>query len=91
MHDDGVVFFAPGAIYPILPLFVDEPAAAGGDGLETECEGVFDDLELYAAEAGDGRVLGRVGHKGTGKNEVEVEVEAFLVKGGQGQGGKDEL
>ena len=31
---DGVVFFAPGAIYPILPLWVE------GDDGERECEGM---------------------------------------------------
>jgi hypothetical protein len=34
---DDVVFFAPGAIYPILPLWVDEPE----DASIGECEGTF--------------------------------------------------
>ena len=29
---DDIVFFAPGAIYPILPLFVEESGDKGCDG-----------------------------------------------------------
>ena len=36
---DEVVFFAPGAIYPILPLWVEEPEESGSGGLSNECEG----------------------------------------------------
>lgn len=36
---DGVVFFAPGAIYPILPLWVEE--SDGEDSEINECEGTF--------------------------------------------------
>lgn len=79
VHDD-MLFFAPGAIYTILPLFVDEPESG-------ECEGVFEDLEKYSAEAREGAVLGKVAYKSLEKNEVEVTLDAFLVKGG----GKDEL
>ncbi|KAF2028207.1 hypothetical protein EK21DRAFT_102039 [Setomelanomma holmii] len=72
---DDSVFFAPGAIYPILPLWVDEPE---DDGLE--CEGVFDDLENYSNEPADGKVLGKVAHSVEGKNEVRFTVEALQVK-----------
>lgn len=34
---EDVVFFAPGAIYPLLPLWVDEPEDKSGVG--GECEG----------------------------------------------------
>jgi hypothetical protein len=69
------VFFAPGAIYPILPLWVDEPEEG-----ELECETAFDELDRYSAELGDGRVVGRVVQRESGKNEVEFTVEAVLVK-----------
>ncbi|KAF2448135.1 hypothetical protein P171DRAFT_508261 [Karstenula rhodostoma CBS 690.94] len=81
---DDVVFFAPGAIYPILPLFVDEPES----DKVSDCEGLYEDLENYSAEPKEGVVLGRVAHKSVGANEVEVTLEAFQVKGA---GGKDEL
>lgn len=70
---DDSVFFAPGAIYPILPLWVDE---------SEECEDVFDvgNLGAYSNELEDGRVVGRVRHVGVGEKEVEFTVEALLVK-----------
>jgi hypothetical protein len=71
---DDVVFFAPGAIYPLLPLWVDEAEGALG-----ECEGLFDDLENYSNELKDGAVVGRMSHKKKGENEVEVTIEAFQV------------
>jgi hypothetical protein len=72
---DDVVFFAPGAIYPILPLWVDEPE----DG-DLECETVFDDLDNYSNEPKDGAVVGKVTHSPSGKNEVQFTVEALQVK-----------
>jgi len=72
---DDSVFFAPGAIYPILPLWVDEPE----DG-NLECETVFEDLENYSNELADGKVVGKVTHSEAGKNEVQFTVEALLVK-----------
>tara|TARA_R110002003_G_scaffold149_7_gene13544 strand:- start:6388 stop:6930 length:543 start_codon:yes stop_codon:yes gene_type:complete len=87
---DDSVFFAPGAIYPILPLWVDEPEDA-----DLECETVFDDLENYSNEPEDGRVLGKVTHSMEGKNEVKFTVEALLVrrkgKAPTRKGGSDEL
>ncbi|KAJ4293980.1 hypothetical protein N0V90_007669 [Kalmusia sp. IMI 367209] len=82
---DDIVFFAPGAIYPILPLFVDEPES---DKL-SDCEGLYEDLENYSATPKSGVVLGRVAHKSTGKNEVEITIDAFQVKAQAT--GKDEL
>jgi hypothetical protein len=72
---DDSVFFAPGAIYPILPLWVDEPE----DG-NLECETVFDDLENYSNSPKDGAVVGKVTHSDAGKNEVQFTIEALLVK-----------
>ncbi|KAF2465703.1 uncharacterized protein BDR25DRAFT_238955 [Lindgomyces ingoldianus] len=72
---DEVVFFAPGAMYPILPLWVEEPEGKGLD-----CEGVFDDLENYSNEPKDGVVIARLEHKKTGEKEVEVTIEAMQVK-----------
>ncbi|KAJ4331105.1 hypothetical protein N0V87_009432 [Didymella glomerata] len=72
VHDD-IVFFAPGAIYPILPLWVE-----GGD--EVGCSGVFDGLDAYANEPADGKTIGKVSHKQSGKGEVEFTVEALQVK-----------
>ncbi|KAF2015405.1 hypothetical protein BU24DRAFT_461652 [Aaosphaeria arxii CBS 175.79] len=70
---EDIVFFAPGAIYPILPLFVDEPDSDVG-----ECEGVFDDLDNYSASLKDDAVLGTVEHKkGKGKHDVEIKISAF--------------
>lgn len=77
-----MVYFAPGAIYPILPLWVD-------DADEEECEDVFEDLERYANELGEGRVVGKVSHREGGKNEVEFGVEALVV--GKKREGRDEL
>jgi hypothetical protein len=69
------VFFAPGAIYPILPLWVDEPEEGG-----SQCDDVFDDLDSYSSELGDGKVVGKVTHsKGEGK-DLTFTVEAMLVK-----------
>ncbi|KAF2107129.1 hypothetical protein BDV96DRAFT_470044, partial [Lophiotrema nucula] len=76
---EEIVFFAPGAIYPILPLWVDEPESATGS-ISNECEGIFDDLENYATEPKHGVVLGRVDHKKGPKQEVVVTIEAFQVK-----------
>ncbi|KAF2678215.1 hypothetical protein K458DRAFT_317677 [Lentithecium fluviatile CBS 122367] len=97
---DDVVFFAPGAIYPILPLFVDESDDKGCDGKLVPFHiankpflivvaGVFEDLDSYSPTAKDGAVLGKVSHKKTKKNEVEITVEAFQVT--KGAGGRDEL
>ncbi|KAJ4363447.1 hypothetical protein N0V83_009740 [Neocucurbitaria cava] len=71
---DDAVFFAPGAIYPILPLWVDDAE----EGLE--CEGVFDDLENYSNEPKDGAVIGKVMHTNTGEKQVKFTVEALQVK-----------
>jgi hypothetical protein len=103
---DGVVFFAPGAIYPILPLWVEE-VQDGGVGGECEgkfclssclsdfldanrCLGLFEDLEIYSAEAKDGAVIAKVEHKSTGKNSIEFTVEAMQVKT-KAEQQKDEL
>jgi hypothetical protein len=51
--------------------------------------GVFDDLDSYSATPKDGAVLGRVSHKKTKKQRVEITVEAFQVK--KGADGRDEL
>jgi hypothetical protein len=74
VQDDNV-FFAPGAIYPILPLWVDEPEDRG-------CEEIFDvnELERYSAEVGDGKVVGKVTHSVAGEKEVMFTVEAMLLK-----------
>ncbi|KAK7181635.1 hypothetical protein DPSP01_014221 [Paraphaeosphaeria sporulosa] len=82
---DDIVFFAPGAIYPILPLFVEEPES---DKI-SDCEGLYEDLENYSAEPKEGVVLGKVAHKTLGKNEVEITLNAFQIKGAAGS--KDEL
>ncbi|KAL5424713.1 hypothetical protein PMIN05_012145 [Paraphaeosphaeria minitans] len=82
---DDIVFFAPGAIYPILPLFVEEPES----DKVSDCEGLYEDLENYSTEPKEGVVLGKVAHKTLGKNEVEIALDAFQVKGAAG--GKDEL
>jgi hypothetical protein len=82
---EDIVFFAPGAIYPILPLFVDEPES---DNV-SDCEGLYEDLENYSAELKEGAVLGKLAHKSVGKNEVEITLDAFQVK--QAAGAKDEL
>ncbi|KAF1829541.1 hypothetical protein BDW02DRAFT_535995 [Decorospora gaudefroyi] len=80
---DDAVFFAPGAIYPILPLWVDDAEEAG-----LVCDGVFDDLENYSNEPKDGAVIGKVTHTNTGEKEVKFTVEAMQVKA---KAGKDEL
>ncbi|KAF2126272.1 hypothetical protein P153DRAFT_298418 [Dothidotthia symphoricarpi CBS 119687] len=79
VHDD-VVFFAPGAIYPLLPLWVN------GKG---ECEGAFAGLEEYANEPRDGAVIGKVDYKKTGEREVEFSVEGLKVQ--EKEGGRQEL
>ncbi|KAF2498090.1 hypothetical protein BU16DRAFT_333872 [Lophium mytilinum] len=68
-----VVFFAPGAMYPLLPLWVDEPG-------NSVCEGAFEDLENYGRELTDGGVVASVSHRSSGKNEVEITIEAMLLK-----------
>jgi hypothetical protein len=86
VQDDNV-FFAPGAIYPILPLWVEEP-----DDGKLECEDVFDDLEIYSNEPADGKVVGKVTHSEKGKGEVDFTVEALLLqKKGKAPTRKDEL
>lgn len=81
---DDIVFFAPGAIYPILPLFVDE-SEEGGD-----CDAVLENLENYSAELKDGAVVGTVQHKkGEEKNVVEISISAFQVV--KADKSKDEL
>lgn len=81
---DSEVFFAPGAIYPILPLWVE-------DGEELDCEGVFDDLENYSNEPKDGVVIGKVQHTNTGDKEVRFTVEAMQIKSRNAAGEKQEL
>jgi hypothetical protein len=84
---DDAVFFAPGAIYPILPLWVDDAEEGGFD-----CEGVFDDLENYSNEPKDGAVIGKVSHTNVGEKEVRFTVEALQVKASGGsEDGRDEL
>lgn len=46
----------------------------------TSCLGVFEDLDNYSTELKDGAVVGNLEHKKTGKNKVELSIEAFLVK-----------
>jgi hypothetical protein len=75
------VFFAPGAVYPLVPLWVD----AKGEG----CEDVFNDLATYSNEPKDGTVIGKVSHKEVGKGEVEFTVEALRVQLKEGE--RDEL
>jgi hypothetical protein len=76
VQDDNV-FFAPGAIYPILPLWVDEPEDERG------CEDVFDVSALgdYSVDVGDGKVVGKVQHTNEGEKEVRFTVEAMVLKG----------
>lgn len=81
---DDLVFFAPGAIYPILPLWVEETEDATGG----ECEGVFDSLESYANEPADGKVIGKVSHEKMGGKDVKFTVEALKVRA---KDGRDEL
>jgi hypothetical protein len=84
---DDAVFFAPGAIYPILPLWVDDAEEGGFD-----CEGVFDDLENYFNEPRDGAVIGKVSHTNIGEKEVKFTVEAMQVKAKAGESDeRDEL
>lgn len=68
-----VVFFAPGAIYPLLPLWVDEAQENG-------CDGIFDDLENYSTTPKDGAVVGKVEHRKMDNNVVEITIEAFQVR-----------
>jgi hypothetical protein len=44
------------------------------------CAGVFDGLDAYSNEPADGKTIGKVGHKESGKGEVEFTVEALQVK-----------
>ncbi|KAF1354326.1 hypothetical protein EJ07DRAFT_35724, partial [Lizonia empirigonia] len=81
VHDD-IVFFAPGAIYPILPLWVDgvdAPECEGtGDALTNSCAGVFEGLDKYSNEPKDGSVIGKVLHS-EDAGTVEFTVEALRV------------
>ncbi|KAF2641143.1 hypothetical protein P280DRAFT_374215, partial [Massarina eburnea CBS 473.64] len=86
---EDIVFFAPGAIYPIAPLWVEESETESKSALG-ECEGVLEDLENYSATAKDGVVLGHVSHSKTGKNEVEFSVEAFQISEKKGKEERDE-
>lgn len=81
---DDLVFFAPGAIYPLLPLWVEDVEEEQGK----ECEGVFEGLERYSNELGDGKVVGKVRHESLGGKEVRFTVEAMMVKAREG---RDEL
>ncbi|ORY05164.1 hypothetical protein BCR34DRAFT_454832, partial [Clohesyomyces aquaticus] len=72
---DDIVFFAPGAMYPILPLWVDEP-----DSKDLDCEAVFDDLDNYSNEPKDGGVIARMEHTSTGDKAVEIRIEAMQVR-----------
>ncbi|KAF2270193.1 hypothetical protein CC78DRAFT_574322 [Lojkania enalia] len=87
MQED-VVFFAPGAIYPIMPLWVDEPETEAGS-VGSDCEGLFEDLENYSTEPKDGAVLARLEHTRKEKNEIEFTIEAFQVK--KAEQSRDEL
>lgn len=69
---DDVVFFAPGAVYPLLPLWVE------GQG---ECEEVFKGVEGYANEILEGGVVGKVGWREEKGREVEFWVEGWKVEG----------
>jgi hypothetical protein len=73
---DDLVFFAPGAIYPLLPLWVDDVEEDQG----AECAGVFDGLDRYRNEPEDGKVIGKIQHEKVGDKEVRFTVEALLVK-----------
>jgi hypothetical protein len=82
---DGVVFFAPGAIYPILPLWVEA-------GEEEGCEDLLADLERYSNVLGEGKVVGKVAHTNVGEKEVKFTVEALMVEKKDGkEDGRDEL
>ena len=85
---DDEVFFAPGAIYPILPLWVEREDGQKG---EEGCEGVFEGLEQYSNEPEDGKVVGKVKHESAGEKEVRFTVEAMVVKSKGGEGEKVEL
>ncbi|KAE8829357.1 hypothetical protein HRS9122_09172 [Pyrenophora teres f. teres] len=85
---DDEVFFAPGAIYPILPLWVERED--GGEGKSEEgCEGVFEGLESYSNEPEDGKVIGKVKHEGTGEKEVKFTIEAMVVRSKSGKEEKE--
>ncbi|KAF2875223.1 hypothetical protein BDV95DRAFT_452986, partial [Massariosphaeria phaeospora] len=76
---EDYVFFAPGAVYPRLPLFVDE--AEGPECMLTDATvGLFEDLDNYSNELEDGKVVGQLTHEMKGENEVEVTIEVFQVK-----------
>lgn len=76
---DDLVFFAPGAMYPILPLWV-EPEEGDAEAGAAECEAVFEGLEGYAVEPADGRVIGKIAHESLGGKEVRFTVEAMKVR-----------
>ena len=82
---DDLVFFAPGAIYPLLPLWVEDVEEEEQGG---QCEGVFEGLERYSNELGDGKVVGKVRHESVGDKEVRFTVEAMVVRAREG---RDEL
>jgi hypothetical protein len=88
---EDIVFFAPGAIYPILPLFVEESGDKGCDGkplppfhiLTTTTKlalGIFEDLDSFSPTVKDEAVLGKVSYKKGKKNAIEITIEAFQVK-----------
>ncbi|KAF1995468.1 hypothetical protein P154DRAFT_500119 [Amniculicola lignicola CBS 123094] len=70
---EEVVFFAPGAMYSLLPHWVPESEEKG-------CDGLFDDLENYSAELEDGKVVATLEYKRIGKHDLEFTIEAFQVK-----------
>lgn len=76
-------------MYPILPLFVDEPENDDSAN-NIDCEGAYDDLDNYSATPKPGVVLSKMTHKSTGKNQVEISIDAFVVKEKEGAQ-KDEL
>ncbi|KNG46228.1 hypothetical protein DDE82_008955 [Stemphylium lycopersici] len=84
---DDVVFFAPGAVYPILPLWVDDVEEVK-EGEGDVCEGVYEGLESYSNEPADGKVIGKLRHSNTGDKEVRFTVEAMVVRAKEG---RDEL
>ena len=102
VEGDGVVFFAPGAVYPILPLWVEDAEGAGCEGMSSSVRkvvggtdsadggfvGVFEGLESYANEPADGKTIGKVSHKVVGEKEVEFTVEAMVVKTKAKEGGE---
>lgn len=65
----------------------------GRDANFSRVAGLFEDLEIYSAEAKDGAVIAKVEHKSTGKNGIEFTVEAMQVrtKADKQEQEKDEL